>query len=371
MRRFTGNPRFWSFVAPFAAIASSFVFVSLILLLKGADPISTFKILIDYGFQPRNLVSELNQTVAYYLAGVAAAIGFKMMLFNIGIDGQYRLAVFFAAVVGGAVRLPPILHVTLIIAVAMVVGGLWASIAGYLKVKRGVSEVISNIMLNVIAAGLISYLLNPLRLGEQKVGSDNLNTPGIAPSGWLPTFKMFGGEVYSFLFVAILVGIGYWILLNRTTFGFNLRATGLSFRAARASGVNAPRMVFVTMILSGAVAGLVGIGTLLSDTHNYSLAFPEGYALTGLALALLGRNHPVGIAFAAFFWAFLERSAGILDLNGIPKEIITMMQGTLVLSIVVTYEIVRRVNKRIQQKMVGSLDTPQAEVPTTDQGVTK
>jgi len=110
---------------------------------------------------------------------------------------------------------------------------------------------------------------------------------------------------------------------------------------------------------------------LPSDTHNYSLAFPEGYALTGLALALLGRNHPVGIAFAAFFWAFLERSAGILDLNGIPKEIITMMQGTLVLSIVVTYEIVRRINKSLQQKMVGSLDTTQPEVPTSGTEVGK
>ncbi len=367
----TKNPKFWSIIAPFAAIGSSFIFVSLILLVKGADPIETFKILFQYGFEPRNLVSELNQTVAYYMAGVAAAIGFKMMLFNIGIDGQYRLAVFFAAVVGGAVHLPPVLHVSLIILVAMVVGGLWASISGYLKVKRGVSEVISNIMLNVIAAGLISYLLNPLRLGEQKTGSDNLNTPNIDPSGWLPTFKMFGGEIYSFIFVAIAVGIGYWILLNRSTFGFNLRATGLSFRAARASGVNAPRMVFVTMILSGSIAGLVGVGTLLSDTHNYSLAFPEGYALTGLALALLGRNHPVGIAFAAFFWAFLERSAGILDLNGIPKEIITMMQGTLVLSIVVTYEIVRRINKSLQQKMVGSLDATQPEAPSSETEVAK
>lgn len=346
---------FWAMIAPASAIATSLIFVSGILLLKGANPFSVFHLLISYGFDPRNVVSELNQTVAYYLAGVAAAIGFKMMLFNIGIDGQYRLAVFFAAVVGGALHLPPILHVGAIVITAIVVGGLWASIAGYLKVKRGVSEVISTIMLNFIAAGLISYLLSPLRLGSQAIGSQNLNTTTIPKSGQLPTYKMFDGELYSYIFVAILVGILYWILLTKSVFGFNLRATGMSFRAARASGVNAPRMIFITMILSGSVAGLTGIGTLVSDTHNYSLAFPSGYALTGLALALLGRNHPVGIAFAAFFWAFLERAAGVLDLNGIPTEIITMMQGTIVLSVVVAYEVVKRINLRQQQTAVGSV----------------
>ena len=115
------------------------------------------------------------------------------------------------------------------------------------------------------------------------------------------------------------------------------------------------------MLISGCVAGLTGLGTLLSDTHNYSLAFPSGYALTGLALALLGRNHPLGIAFAAFFWSFLERSANILDINGVPNEIITMMQGTIVLSIVVAYEVVKRINKKQQQSLVGSHDSEEIQ----------
>ena len=160
--------------------------------------------------------------------------------------------------------------------------------------------------------------------------------------------------------------MAYWVLLNKSTFGFNLRATGLSFKAARAGGVNAPKMIFVTMALSGAIAGLTGMGTLLSETHSYSISFPSGYALTGLALALLGRNHPVGIAFAAYFWAFLDRSAGVLDLNGVPKEIITIMQGTIVLSIVVAYEIVKRINKQQEQKLVGSASATLKVSATTE-----
>ena len=356
---------FWGTVAPVAAILNSLVLVYIILSLRGVEPIEMFKLMISYGFDPRNLVSELNQTIAYYMAGVAAAIGFKMLLFNIGIDGQYRMGAFFGAVVGAAVSLPPVLHVLVIVITAMLAGGLWAAIAGYLKVKRGVSEVISNIMLNFIAAALIAFLLSPNLLGSLPEGSQNVQTRPIPPSGQMPTIKAFDGEIYSFLFVAIAVGVGYWVMLNKTVFGFNLRATGLSFRAARASGVNAPRMIFITTVLSGAIAGLVGMGTLLSDTYNYSMAFPSGYAFTGLALALLGRNHPVGIFFAAFLWSFLERSAPVLEFEGVPPEIVIVLQGTIVLSIVVAYEVVARINLRQQQRAVGNVSAENASVKET------
>ncbi len=359
----TRSRLFWGAVAPLAAILNSLLLVYLILKFRGVDPVEMFKVMVSYGFEPRNLVSELNQTVAYYMAGVAAAIGFKMLLFNIGIDGQYRMGAFFGGVIGAAVSLPPILHVLLIIVTAMLAGGLWAAIAGYLKVKRGVNEVISNIMLNFIAAAIIAFLLSPSLLGILPEGSQTLQTREIPMSGRMPTIKAFEGEIYTFLFIALAVGIAYWVMLNKTVFGFNLRATGLSFRAARASGVNAPRMIFITTVLSGAIAGLVGIGTLLSETHSYSMAFPAGYAFTGLSLALLGRNHPVGIFFAAFLWSFLERSAPVLEFEGVPPEIVIVMQGTIVLSIVVAYEVVARINLRQQQRAVGSvnIETPVAK----------
>jgi simple sugar transport system permease protein len=208
-------------------------------------------------------------------------------------------------------------------------------------------------MLNFIAAAIIAFLLGEELLGILPEGSQNVQTKPIPLSGQMPTFKMFNGEVYSFLFVAIFVGIAYWIMLNKTVFGFNLRATGLSFRAARSSGVNAPGMIFITTVLSGAIAGLVGLGTLLSDTHSYSMAFPSGFAFTGLSLALLGRNHPIGIFFAAFLWSFLERAAPVLEYEGVPPEIVIVMQGTIVLSIVIAYEVVARINLRQQQHAVG------------------
>lgn len=348
---------FWGTVAPVAAILTSCLLMYIILSLRGESPWELFKLMVSYGFEPRNLVSEMNLTVSYYLAGVAAAIGFKMLLFNIGIDGQYRMGAFFGAVVGAAIDLPPVLHVAVIIVVAMIAGGAWAAIAGYLKVRRGVSEVISNIMLNFIAAAIIAFLLSPKLLGSLPEGSQNVQTKPIPASGQMPTIKIFEGEVYSVFFLAIFVGIAYWVMLNKTVFGFNLRATGLSFRAARSSGVNAPGMIFVTTVLSGAIAGLVGIGTLLSDTHSYSMAFPSGFAFTGLSLAILGRNHPVGIFFAAFLWSFLERAGQVLEFEGIPPEIVIVMQGTIVLSIVIAYEVVARINLKQQQRAVGKVNT--------------
>ena len=348
---------FWGTVAPVAAILTSCLLMYIILSLRGESPWELFKLMVSYGFEPRNLVSEMNLTVSYYLAGVAAAIGFKMLLFNIGIDGQYRMGAFFGAVVGAAIDLPPILHVAVIIVVAMIAGGAWAAIAGYLKVRRGVSEVISNIMLNFIAAAIIAFLLSPKLLGSLPEGSQNVQTKPIPASGQMPTIKIFDGEVYSVFFLAIFVGIAYWVMLNKTVFGFNLRATGLSFRAARSSGVNAPGMIFITTVLSGAIAGLVGIGTLLSDTHSYSMAFPSGFAFTGLSLAILGRNHPVGIFFAAFLWSFLERAGQVLEFEGIPPEIVIVMQGTIVLSIVIAYEVVARINLKQQQRAVGRVNT--------------
>ena len=128
------------------------------------------------------------------------------------------------------------------------------------------------------------------------------------------------------------MGVAFHVIINRTRFGFDLRATGRSASAAQASGVNVKRMIVITLLLSGAMAGLVGMPALLGDSHSYSsITFQTGLGFTGIAIALLGRNNPVGIAFAALLWAFLDQSAQILDINNIPKEIVQITQGVVVL----------------------------------------
>lgn len=343
-------------LAPAVAIVFAGGLVAVILVISGAAPSVVLPEVLAFGTTPQSLANVINKATTYYMAGLAAAVGFRMLLFNIGIDGQYRLGVFVAAVVGAAVTLPKVLHIALIVLVAMLVGALWAGIAGYLKVRRGVSEVISTIMLNAIATGLIAYLLNPSRLAERLEGSNNVRTPQIPESGWLPSIPVFGEELFGFVPIAILLGVAYSVLLNRTRFGFELRASGMSPRAAEVSGVDARRMVLITMLMSGAVAGLAGVPQLLGSSYRFGLDFPAGYGFTGLAIALLGRNHPVGVAFGSLLWAWLERSAQMFDLLGVSREIVTIMQATIVLTVVVAYEFVRRFNVRRQQRLVGRLE---------------
>jgi general nucleoside transport system permease protein len=342
--------------APLLALVFALLVTTVILLASGHPPLQAYQDMWEYGTQPDSLVLTLNLSTTYYIAAVAVAIGFKMNLFNIGVDGQYRLAALFAAYVGGTVALPPVLHVTLILVVAMAVGAMWAGIAAVLKNRRGVSEVISTIMLNYIATGVIAFLLAPGKFAESVEGSNNIGTPAIPASGQVPGFDVIPGSssvVQGLILLAAVVGVGYWWLLARTRFGFDLRATGLSPTAAVASGVDVKRMVLLTMLISGAIAGLIGMPQLLGEAHTYSLDFPAGLGFTGIAIALLGRNSPIGIVFGALLWSFLDVSRQILDLEGVSKEIVTIMQGVAVLSVVIAYEVVRRYGIAAQQREVG------------------
>ncbi|MEU7989772.1 ABC transporter permease [Streptosporangium canum] len=334
-----------SLAAPVLAIVFAGLITSIVLLVTGDPPLETLSTMVDYGVQPRSIVLTLNSATTYYLSALAVAIGFRMNLFNIGVDGQYRLAALVAAAVGGAVALPAPLHIALVIFVAMVVGAGWASIAGLLRVKRGVSEVISTIMLNAIATALGAWLLHKDRFAVEVSGSNNIGTKPIAESGRVPGMAIIPGteaKVFGLVILAIVMGILYYVLLNRTRFGFDLRATGRSESAAVASGVNVKKMILLAMILSGAMAGLVGMPQLLGASYSYSLDFPTGLGFTGIAIALLGRNNPVGIAFGALLWAFLDTSSGILQLHEISPEIVIIMQGTIVLSVIIAYELVHR-----------------------------
>ncbi len=351
--------------APTAALAFALLVTALVLVSTG-DPVwSTAQVVWDYGTQPRVIALTFNQGTVYYLSALAVAIGFRMNLFNIGVDGQYRLAAFCAAVVGSKLDLPKPLMILIIIATAMLVGAMWAGIAALLKATRGVSEVISTIMLNLIATSLVAYLLR--KAAVDVAGSNNIGTKPISERGALPGIPLIPDsplDVYGFILVAAFAGVVYTVALGRTRFGFDLRATGSSESAAVASGVNVKRMVVISLLLSGAVAGLVGMPQLLGgDSRNYSLDFPAGLGFTGIAIALLGRNNAIGMALAALLFSFLDSSAIILDINDISKEIVLIMQGTVVLSVVVVYELVRRYGvaaeqRRVSQELAGATDEP-------------
>jgi general nucleoside transport system permease protein len=355
-----------------AAILFAFAVSSIALVLIGESPVTAFTAMGRYGIQLDSLISIANRAVPLYLSALAVGVGFKMGLFNIGVEGQYRIAALVAAWVGSAILLPPVLHVLVVLVVAMAVGGAWAGIAGALKVKRGVHEVISTIMLNYIATGLGAYLLaNHLR--EAADGGSNIRTPAIPESGLFPSLNRVltglglevpgGSNLQGFLLVAIAVGVLYGVVIWRTRFGYDLRAVGTNPSAAEASGVDPGAMVLKAMLLSGAIAGLVGMSQVLGFFGRFTLDFPTGFGFVGIAVALVGRNHPVGMALAAILFAFLNRSAQILDFEQIPKEIEVIIQGVIILAVVIAYEVARRV---IQAQQVAEA-AKRAEAPVREE----
>jgi general nucleoside transport system permease protein len=364
--------------APLLAIVVALAISALVIVLIGEDPLAAARVMLDFGGTPSQqtqaMVVILNRAVPLFLAGLAVSVAFRMGLFNIGVEGQYRLSTILAAAVGAAVALPGPLHVLLIVVVAMAVGALWASVVAVLKVTRGVSEVISSIMLNFIALGTASFLLTgPLRGSPE--GASVITTAEIPESGWFPGLNvLFTGlglaeprsELYGFLLVAVVAGVVVSVLIKRTRFGFDLRATGLSPSAATASGVDARGMVVKTMLISGAIAGLIGLPDLLGTSHHYGTEFTAGLGFLGIAVALLGRNTPVGIALAALLFGFLDRAAIPLQFEGIPASVITIIQGTIVLAVVVANQVARRITRRQAERGSAQAVAP----PTTGDGGT-
>jgi general nucleoside transport system permease protein len=346
--------------APIVAVVFAIVISAILLAAAGSNPIDVFSDMIKHGTKLETFVDMLNRATPLYISGIAAAIGFRMNLFNIGVEGQYLMGAFFAAAAGGAVDLPAGIHLLFILLVAMSVGAIWAGIAGLLKTTRGISEVISTIMLNSIAvSGIVAWLSVAWREGGL---STNSGTKTIAPSGHIfnltRVLEFFtrdiagGREVSGVFLIAVIVGIWYHLLVNRSRFGFDLRASGYNPMAARVGGVPPKRMIMIAMLLSGAVAGLVGMVDILTREHRDDQNFTPELGFTGIAVALLGRNNPIGIAVGAMLFAFLDASSSILQITGsASREIITIMQGLILLSSVIAYEFVRRIKEREEVRM--------------------
>ena len=359
------------------AMGIALAIASIALLINGNNPITAYQAMWSNLDGTANIVTVVNDAAVYYVAGVALALGFKMNLFNIGANGQFVLAALAAGVIGGKADLPAPLHIALMLGVAMFTGGIWAGIAGVLKAYRGVNEVVATIMLNGIAGGLTGYLL---RTYFRVKGDMAAHTETLRMSGRLPNLdrllKVFGFHIptgtplFSFVLIAIVVGIGFRVLIYRSRFGFDLRASGINPRAARSSGVDPRRMILITMVLSGALAGLSAMSTLMSKQFEYGDRFPTQIGFTAIGIALLGQNHPTGIAVAAFVYAAIEQGSRNLANVGVPAEIGQILQGSLLFMAVIVYAVAVRRNQAKDMEAAARAAVAKTASPANVRGAT-
>ncbi len=285
----------------------------------------------------RPLTESLRISTPYIFAGLAVALGFRCGLFNIGAEGQYFIGGLTSVFVGYSLTgLPAIIHLPLALAAGAAGGALWAAIAGYLRAKTGAHEVINTIMLNYIAYRLADYLLQvggPMA----RPGASRPVSPEINPSAYLP--QIFPNNitirVNIGLFLAIaMVGFVYWLLF-KTTLGFEIRTVGANPRAARTAGMNVARNFVLAMGLSGGLAGLAAAHDVLGVLRFMPNAFFSGYGFDSIALALLGKSHPVGVLVASLLFGFLRAGAQRMQAPParVPIDIISIVQALIIIFI--------------------------------------
>ncbi len=327
--------RFRSLLQPVLAVFLGLALGLLVTAIAGENPITVLRILGRSAF---GSAYDFGMTLFYatplLLTGLSVAMAFHCGLFNIGAEGQLTMGALAAAAVGIIFpRVPwPAAPVFAAFA-AFFAGAAWGAIPGWLRARRGSHEVINTIMMNFVAAGLASYitlywLKNP--------DSQNPETSAVGAGYIIDQLKIFGdAPVSTALFMALGVAVVCWAFLWKSVPGYELRAVGESESAARAAGISASRQRIVAMALAGGLAGLVGVGEVLGNAHRFRLGFSPDYGFMGIAVALLGRGRPSGVAAAALLFGALHKGATDLDFETehVTREISMVLQALVILSV--------------------------------------
>ncbi|MFD1341594.1 ABC transporter permease [Litorisediminicola beolgyonensis] len=312
-----------------------------VILAIGENPIEAFRLMVDGALmRSTGWGYTLYYATNFIFTGLAVAVAFHARLFNIGGEGQATVGGLGVALV--CLYLPwPHWSLALVAACigAAAFGALWALIPAYLQAKRGSHIVITTIMFNFIAAALLNYVLvNLLR----PAGQMDPATEVFPPATHLPTFQdMFatadnplfrGAPANVTFFLALIACVAVWVLIWRTRLGYEIRAQGHSESAARYAGISPTRIIVVAMLISGGLAGLMSVNTTMGEAERLVLNATEGAGFIGIAVALMGRNHPFGVFLAAILFGFLYQGGAELALwTNIPRELIVVIQALVIL----------------------------------------
>ncbi len=326
---------------PLLNLAAAFAVSGLVMAAVGADPLHAMWILAVGALgHPEAIGYTLHYATNFIFTGLAVAIAFHCGLFNIGAEGQAYIGGLGVGLVGlGLGGWPLWLVAPIAILAATLFGAGWAFVPALLQAKRGSHIVITTIMFNFIAASLMVYLMvNVLiRPGQQSPESREFD-----PSTWLPPAHDMLGQLgiefarsplnLSFVW-ALACCVLFWVFVWHTRWGYAIRALGYNERAAVYAGIRPAPTIILAMAISGALAGFVGLNEILGVQHRLLLNFTGGYGFVGIAVALMGRNHPLGVALAALLFGALYQGGSELafEVPNLTREIVVVVQGLIIL----------------------------------------
>ncbi len=337
--KITELPR-WAtaFALPVLNLLSAMLVAALVIHLLGENPLESMGILINSAIlDPEGLSYTLFYASTFIFTGLSVSIAMKAGLFNIGSEGQMYFGGLGLTLVMLAFdhSLPAWALIPLAILGAAVFGAAWAFLPGYLQARRGSHVVVTTIMFNFIAASLMNFLIVKYLIpaGQQNPASRVFAEAGAMPrlNTWLP---ILGDTPLNVSFLLAIVALAvYGVMVWRSSWGYALRATGLNAHAAHYAGISISRTLIVAMLISGALAGLGAVNSVMGSTHYLSLNFPAGAGFVGIAIALMGRQHPVGIFLSAVLFGALIQGGFDLSLSkpNIPQETFIFIQGLIIL----------------------------------------
>jgi ABC-type uncharacterized transport system permease subunit len=349
-------------VAVVAAVAFTGLVGSAIILSYGESPLFVYSTLWQFSTSRASDVARvLEQATPLIFSALAVSVAFKAGMFNIGVEGQYIVGMMTATMAAVWLDLPAVIHLPVVVLAAMAGSMIWASVPAILKVKTGAHEVVTTIMMNGISVSLVAWaLLNPLRTSDTgfvDLRSDRFpesaTVPPLAPALGLEDQIPSSAHLTWLFPLALLACAAVWFLLFRTRLGYQARAVGASPGSAEAGGISIGAIQLKVFLISGALAGFVGLNYLLGDAGFFGVNYETTLGFTGIAVAFLGRNHPVGIILSALLFGVLFRGEdGVAVATDLPREITVILEGLLILSVVVAYEIARRVQLRRQAEFI-------------------
>lgn len=332
---------------PLTAVVLTLLIGFVIVVFVSDQPLLAYRELLLGNFSSAQTAGNLlTRTVPILLIALGIVFAFRGGVFNVGGEGQLYAGAVSSAVVGLALpQLPGPLLIALSLAAGILAGGLWAWLPGIMKVRFNIDEVVTTLMFNFIALLLTGYLVaGPLR-DPVAYGATSRMIPAQA---FLPDIPGIPGLNVGFLIAIVLVPVS-WLLLFRTVWGANLRTAGTNERFAETVGIKAKRNIVVAMSLSGAFAGLAGAIYVFGTGHRFEQNFSPGLGLIGLTVALLARTHPIGVVFAAIFYAMMINGAALMQIEtSVPRSLVGILTGVLVL--IMTVEIRRRHRRRVEAR---------------------